>query len=249
MDMQYRHVQAGRDVIEQSTLARALLARITNDITASVGPAVPTPLVPLSPPPASAAGGSIAPATGAASASSDSSSSLPPPANTPDFNLALQGDSSRLTLYSSRLPRELAYSRTTPVSDLRLITYWLAQENGKPLGLARREFTGITADDANAFSKTTLPNDPALVIAEEVKSLAFRYFSGSDWTDQWDGTQTGADLLTPVGPPSAIEIQVGIVVPSTDDRPVKKPSLTYYRHVVAIPTANGQPRQTTDSGP
>src|SRR5438876_11708935 len=41
MQMQLHHVQAGRDVTEQSGLARALLARISNDIVHNLTPPAP----------------------------------------------------------------------------------------------------------------------------------------------------------------------------------------------------------------
>src|SRR5438132_792583 len=51
MDVQIRHARAGRDVIEQSTLARALKARITNEIMKCVTTVAPAPAPPLSTPP------------------------------------------------------------------------------------------------------------------------------------------------------------------------------------------------------
>src|SRR5438132_4021776 len=54
VDIQLRHAQLGRDAIEQDTLARALFARMTNEIKACVTPAGP---VPPPPKPASAPAG------------------------------------------------------------------------------------------------------------------------------------------------------------------------------------------------
>src|SRR5262245_7202467 len=43
MNASLQQMQAGREVVEQSSLSRALFARITNDLTPSLGPTQPTP--------------------------------------------------------------------------------------------------------------------------------------------------------------------------------------------------------------
>ena len=79
------------------------------------------------------------------------------------------------------------------------------------------------------------------LLAAEVKSVQFQYFDGSEWEDSWDGTQAGSDGVTPIGPPLAIAVTLGIAGP---DGEVKT-----YRHVVAIPTANNPtPSQLSASG-
>jgi hypothetical protein len=87
-----------------------------------------------------------------------------------------------------------------------------------------------------------VPDEGSYVIADEVRSLTFRYFSGTDWTDTWDGTQPGADGATPMGPPAAIEITMGIAVKGSANNEVKP-----YRHVVTIPTANNPTLATSAS--
>jgi hypothetical protein len=166
------------------------------------------------------------------------------------FNHGLQGDANSLMLFTTRLPRELdptagTTTMTAPpvVSDLRRVTYWLAGGSSSPRGLARQEVKIATADDALATPPTESLDDPSLLIAEEVRSLEFRYFDGSAWQESWDGTATGSNGA-PIGPPLAVEIKIGIAPPrgksqsgmSATDVPEQ---LKYYRHVVAIPTANG----------
>jgi len=262
LEAHLRHVDAGREVVEESVLARALLARIGNDISAS--------LPPLPPPKASSGGSSGGSSTGAggtpptsssagtggnSSTTQGSSSSTAAPSSNNltgpvKFNLGVQGDSERLVLYITRLPRELNEPATgeagaNPIvaSDLRRITYWLAGGSSSPLGLGRQETRVATADEP-------LPPDVAdegsLVIAEEVKSLQFRYFDGSAWQDFWDGTALGADGKTPIGPPLAIEIRIGVAPAPRPGQPEwTEETLKYHRHVVAIPTAqssmNNQP--------
>jgi hypothetical protein len=150
------------------------------------------------------------------------------------FTLGVQGTPTTLTLYVSKLPSELDNSRAEIVSDLRLISYWLATDGTRPLGLARQEFKRVTSDEANGAVAL-----PVKLLAEEVQSLEFRYFDGQTWTDSWDGTEAGLDGATPTGPPALIEITLGIVVPSVDNHSRGQASLKYYRHVVSIATADG----------
>ena len=189
VSMQLRHAQAGRDVIEQTTLARALLTRMGRDIRLCVTPAAPTPFL-LGPGPSSGSGSpsSSGSATGssgqtgspvgsgsrldnASSPSSGSSTSNAGsqqqqqgmPANN-QVVLGVRGAAKRLTLYVSRLPDGRAGG--PPTSDLRLITYWLAQGGGRPLGLARMESAAVTADPAVAQPPTNNSDDGSHVIAQ-----------------------------------------------------------------------------------
>ena len=84
-------------------------------------------------------------------------------------------------------------------------------------------------------------------LASEVSSLAFRYFDGTSWTESWDSTTLGEDGVTPIGSPRAIEIKIGIQPPRARDA-TQDPEIKYYRHVVAIPTANGTSQSTTGAG-
>jgi prepilin-type N-terminal cleavage/methylation domain-containing protein len=265
MGIQLRYAKAGREVVEKGNLVRALMARISRDITQNLGPAnvtagasssAPTAATPnsgSSPTGGSTTGGSQADpsANAAPGASGQASSAL---STQITFNLGVQGDSSRLTLFVSRVPREafLALGSNADLfvpngtSDLRRITYWLADGGG----LARQEVLQVTSDDAMSAMPPNVPNEMSFVEAEEVKNLGFSYFDGSNWQDSWDGTVPGADGQTPVGPPMAIRIQMEIATP--ESQRVEK-----YSQVVLIPTANGlgQPpannstNNTSGSGP
>jgi hypothetical protein len=83
------------------------------------------------------------------------------------------------------------------------------------------------------------------LVAREVKSLTFQYFdvNQQSWMDSWDGTQPGPDGVTPIGPPAAISIVVEIALPNSDGEPVRKT----FKHIVALPTANGVQSQTTST--
>jgi prepilin-type N-terminal cleavage/methylation domain-containing protein len=259
VDVQLRHAQAGRDVIGQSTLARSLLTRVSADIAESVAPPLPTNTS-YSSSAASAgatAGGSTSAAAsaaaggGTAAASPATGAAVTSGANitgSVQFNLGVQGDNSRLILSISRVPRELNFNLDPGnpdgmplVSDLRRVTYWLAGGNA---GLARQELKMVTSDDATSAVPPDVPDELSYVIAEEVRSLTFSYWDGTSWQDSWDGTTPGADGVTPIGPPLAIAVMIGIAPPgANNDQNVK-----LYRHVVTIPTANGATQASTSSG-
>jgi hypothetical protein len=172
------------------------------------------------------------------------------------FNMGVQGDNVSVTVYMRRVPRELALPGTDPnnsplVCDLRRVSYWLAGGTAEPLGLARQEVKLVTSDDQMSALPPNIPDEASLVIAEEVRSLQIRYFDGQAWQDSWDGTTSGNSTGAAIGPPMAIEIKIGIA-PARGQRsaktvPTATPESTwkYYRHVVAISTANGLPSTTS----
>jgi hypothetical protein len=114
--------------------------------------------------------------------------------------------------------------------DVRLVTYSIG-ENG---GLIRQEKAFVTndtsgLDEADSGTTTTL-------IADEVTQISFQYWDGASWSGNWDGSALGDDLLTPIGPPLAIEMRIWIKQPNGAE-----PKM--YRHVIAIHT--GMPPPTT----
>jgi hypothetical protein len=260
-DIQIRYAQAGRDVIEQSTLAHSLLARMASDIKKCVTPVAPTQPPPLFVTPVSGSTPASGSSPGAATSGSTKSTSVDsgssggtnsgtpggsssptplPPRDTIQFQLGVQGGPTTLTIYISQLPSELDLSRAEILSDLRLVSYWLATDGSRPLGLVRRESRQVTADAATISSSAANPAAEGVqMMAEEVQSLQFRYFDGTTWVETWDGSAMGLDALTPIGPPAAIEITLGILVPSSDNRFWSQPTIRYYRHVVPILTADG----------
>jgi hypothetical protein len=272
VDVQFRHTQSGRTAIEQSTLVRALLTRIGNDISNQAAPVIP----PLSSGSGGGSGGGAAGTAGAGASSTagassgtgatgtgstsgtgasntSSSTTQSSTTTTTPFNLGVQGTSNVLILSLTKFPREVNVpmnALTTPVlplvSDERRISYWLAGDAGSPLGLARQELKQVTSDDAN-ITPPSVPDEAAYVIAEEVKSLTFQYFDGTSWQDTWDGTQPGADGSTPMGPPLAIAITLGVAEPGNDAG--GQPNLKLYRHVVSIMTANGATQVSTTTSP
>ncbi len=229
MQVQLDHAQAGREAVEESLLVRALLRRMSNDIAPGLGPTLPNT-------PAAGANNTTTNAATTNAASTTTSTA-------PVFNL--QGDSQRLILWVSRISADLSQWQTNQAvsSDLRRITYWVAGGSGSPLGLARQEIKQATSDDALNSTPSDIPDEGSYVIAEEVQSVAFRYFDGTAWQDSWDGTQADATTGASIGPPQAVEITLSILPPASGSSTGVSPGLKTYRHVVAIPTANGATQQ------
>jgi hypothetical protein len=147
------------------------------------------------------------------------------------------GGENSLTLFVSKAPTEAWPTREgNPgqlVSDLRRVDYWVADQ-----GLCRQEYRVVTAQDA--LGAAAASGDPAQwLLAAEVREVTFRYFDGSVWQTSWDSTTMGADGVTPIGSPRAIEVRLGVLPPHSGSDDSKNPELKYYRHVIFIPSANG----------
>ncbi len=271
VDMQLRTAQAGRDVVEKSTLARALFARMASDIAGSLAPALPANSTSGS----SSAGGSTAggaassttggsqaastttPSTSASAGQSTFSSngastgttSTSGPTNAVTFNYGVQGTNQTLTLSASRFPRTSMLAalanpeNASGFSDERYVSYWLAGSGG----LARQEIKLVTSTDALTNLPPNVSDEDSFVIAPEVRQLNFRFFDGSEWNDTWDGTVAGTDGVTPIGPPVAIEITLGVAVRTVDEQAGVEPAIKNYRRVVFMPTANGATLPSTTS--
>jgi Tfp pilus assembly protein PilV len=265
VDMQLRFAQNSRDLVEESTLARAILARIDSDASQVVGlsdpgrfrvaagaDALSDPTATTAATPTTAAG-TTGMTTGAASSAASTSTATTEGGTSTNIVLPLgvQGDSETLHLYVSRVPRELYMninSDTPPVvSDLRRVSYWLLGGADNPAGLARQEVPVVTSDDALQNLPPGIDNESSFLIADEVRSLNFQYFDGTNWQDNWDSTTPGADGVTPIGSPRAVAVTVGVA------RPGANGNVKIYRHVIAISSANGttqqsQPQSTTGGG-
>jgi prepilin-type N-terminal cleavage/methylation domain-containing protein len=232
MEVNLNYAAAGREVVDQAELARALLAHITADIQGALTPITATKST------------SAAPGTVIGEDLPVSLSTVTP------LNMGVVGDSTRLTLYVSRIPKWTVTVANSDqegaiVSDLRRITYWLSQAGDG--GLAKQDTVRVTADFDSDPLPPGVPNEERHIMASEVVGMAFRYFDGTGWTDVWDGALIGDDGLTPVGPPRAIEVRLDIRKPGAS--PDAENVIRSYRHVVAIGAANAQPAPTTDTTP
>ncbi len=116
--------------------------------------------------------------------------------------------------YSSILSRELG---DIP-SDIKTVTYFLLQPGVSSLGhgvvgdagiteeqfgLVRRELDRAVTQYAMNNGQSTNLDASAEILAPEVSLLAFRYFDGIGWLDQWDSEEMG-------GLPMAVDVMIAI---------------------------------------
>jgi prepilin-type N-terminal cleavage/methylation domain-containing protein len=250
MDSQLRMVDAGRDALDEASVARAIFSRIQQDMTACLGARDPRLLPDMAaedtdPSMADAASdSSTTPDSSSSGSSSSSSSSSTTPMTTTTttttgklFNYGIRGDSASLNLSSSRVPRELvgrdklqSNSNTLPkVSDLRRVVYWYVE--GK--GLARRESSNATGDDVD-LQPADISDPTPYLIAPEVQSLSLQYYDGSATQTNWDSSTIDFESEVPLGPPAAVIIELKIGLPNGPAR--------VWRQTIAIPTSNNFPR-------
>ena len=187
--------------------------------------------------------------TGTSSSTTSSSSSSTSGLTPLLLPLGVNGSSTELNLFISRLPGEVfgdgAAETGMVTSDLRRVSYWLGGD-GSSGGLCRREVRLITSDDASADLPTG--DVEQYLYAGEVKSVEFGYFDGTAWQDSWDSTTLGPDQATPLGSPRAISIKIGVLPPGATAVGGKEPELKYYRRTVQIMTANGTPLNSNPEG-
>ena len=247
---QYNHAQAGRDVLDESAVARAVLARIASDISGSLGPVDPRfldkKILPNNANQATGTGGAktAAAATAAMTANTTQGNSSSTPSSTTDsstspttqavpFNLGVRGDTNWMVLSVSRVPGALLLGPNVQVdvvsSDLRNVSYWLTDG-----GLARREMSAVTSDDAPMGGGDF--SNPSQTF-EQVEDITFQYYTGAgNWQSTWDGTLLGGnDGNTPVGPPAAIKITITLKNAPVDENGNRR----QYTHVVALQATNG----------
>jgi hypothetical protein len=153
-----------------------------------------------------------------------------------------------MTLIISKVPREVWPTNANDsgdvplVSDLRAVSYWMMDG----VGLARQEIKTATSQEfVNQLEQQlTYPSDPQYLLAAEVRSVSFRYWDGTEWNDTWDSTQFGPDGITPIGPPIAVEVTLGLEAPRNM---TNREDLRYYTHVYAVTAANGMTSQITSA--
>ena len=260
LDFQLRSAADGREAVDQATLVRSIINRITNDLTPTL-----TPPAPKKKPVAAASGstgaaGAAAGAAGAAAGAAGATGTTATGAATTDaaavaantttpFQSGLIGDSATLTVFVSRSPNfgAMASDGTPNPSDVRRVSYWLQDD-----GLYRQEMPWVTSESVPSGSGAASDPDNAYtkLVAGEVTDLQFEYFDGSSWQSSWDGSTLSGDGLTPIGPPAAIRVHVWIKLPKTSSGRDEEPK--EYRQVIAIPTAPGPAvpaPPTTPTGP
>jgi prepilin-type N-terminal cleavage/methylation domain-containing protein len=274
VDMQLGYAQMSRDVVEESTLARSVFARMDDDASHVVALCDPARFRPQDTsnasngqgmnsgsPTGQAAGANQTANTGQSTAqntgttSGTGSSTDSGVTSNVVLPLGVMGDSETLHLFVSNLPREIYSSGSSfgsnnggdvpPVSsDLRRISYWLVGGGDSPAGLARQEVPLITSEDALQNLPPGVDDETSFIIADEVRALSFQYWDGNEWQDSWDSTEMGPDGLTPIGSPLAIGVTIAIAAPRAPGSPPGQETVKTYHHLLFVPTANGLTLQT-----
>jgi type II secretory pathway pseudopilin PulG len=250
-------MQSGRNNIEQAAVVRSLFNRMKDDISSSLTLVDPARFRNWAEAmeQAEAAGGGAGAAgaagagtagTGAAGAGAARAGGAPggtanEEAGDPEamgstisnlIPLGVMGGANELHLYVTKVPADAL--RGAVASDIRKISYWMGQTSG---GLCRVEH-GVILSQEGLMPMVPLEDDNLYLMAPEVIAVEFRYFDGSGWYEAWDSSEIGPDQVTPIGPPRAIEIRLLVQQPMLRNSLPREPKM--YRHVVAIPTANGQ---------
>ncbi len=188
-------------------------------------------------------------------------STIDPETVSTTYTSGLVGTSTDLQLFISRPDRNLAYvssqELTSPdqrTGDLLLVRYLLASKLGSGLGsmIADREAAGNTDGplglarvEGDLYGLSTavqtaedMPQlSAAKLVAREVSALAFRYYDGGQWLEEWDSTARN-EL------PKAIEIVITLrdelptesLLSDDEQSPYALPETTH-RMVVPLPTA------------
>jgi hypothetical protein len=266
LDMQLRYAESGRAQVAEATLVRTLMRQINADVTASIGLSDPSTL-PGANQSSNASGGSggsgsTSPTSGSTSPStttpstggSGSGGSSSPSSSTTTTSTAGQdnpsnpmravfGDEQSLRVWVSGVPASLtdpavaSNTSAPPASDQRVVQYWLSSN-----GLCRQEVSVVTNTADQVQWAQGGVDEARYIIAPEVTEVAFRYWDGSNWQTTWNSTDPGADNMTPQGPPAAIEVTLTLTLPGVHG---SQPRVRKHRHVINIPTANGQPQQNS----
>lgn len=195
LDVVLKRAEVNREQIAASDLSRAVVNRLSADLTAAVGM-----LPPMS-------GASPTEASGAAS-DLDAAGDIP-------LQAGVVGTDKQVTIFATRVPTALTDpdAVATPdvlrPADVRRVTYYSLGN-----GLCRQERPWVTADGVRNSADPDPSTAETDVIAPEVTDATFEYFSGGVWAGEWDGTQLGTDGVTLQGPPRAIRATLQLSYPS-----------------------------------
>lgn len=250
MQLELQQASAGRDVVARSTLARAIINRITIDLTPSMTPRAAASNSGSTGGSASAGASASASPSASSTASSASSSSTAQTAQQLTSYIPLQagliGDNGTLTIFTTRVSDVNAVvnsannSPDVPFpSDIRRVSYWLGDG-----GLCRREVPWFSTDQLqnSADPNPDGQDEQQFVIAREVVDLTFEYYDvnsqsdDSGWNSSWDGSSAGPDGSTPMGPPTAIRVTFTI---KNKDGSTGGETTKQYSHVIPLVTASG----------
>lgn len=106
-------------------------------------------------------------------------------------------------------------------SDVCIVRYWLSMDEGNQ-GLYRDVIHRLPDSESNA---DPMRFGESRHLTSQVRELAFRYYDGIDWIEEWDSTNAVA--------PNAVEVTFAI--PRLLTNAGSPESLEYHRLVVSLP--------------
>ncbi len=230
----------GRQKAEETAVARLVFTKLTQDIKNHLAPIdprlmeFPQSLLPV--PEEESLEGQVEQEEGISQEPNPAADA----AGSVFFNLGVLGEEKYLALYIHRSSVVQQASQPDQVTsgDLRRVVYWLAEGPNGIAGLARQESVVATSEEATTLFPFDAGDQERFVIAKDVVDVSFAYYDGLGWVDpsSWDGSvMVGAEGNSPLGPPMAIAITLSFRDPgASENAPTRR-----YRHVVAIPAANG----------
>jgi prepilin-type N-terminal cleavage/methylation domain-containing protein len=259
LELYARYSTVGREQIERSQVARAVLRRMTSDVQSivfQVPEATSEEDAAAAEEGMSAAGESTS-GSQSGSGTTDSGEESIVVEETEDAytgtSVGLIGDLRTLMLHISRPVRNVTYLPiadaervTMRTSDQISVSYFLAESGGAGLsdavsqltgtGLARLDGDRFAIEHADVQQETDVLAAEAKIVAPEVIDLQFRYWDGTLWLETWDSVALGAL-------PQAIEVTLWF---ATSEAAARGPSLfsltetvvtPSVRYVIAVPLA------------
>jgi len=166
----------------------------------------------------------------------------------PSFNNGVEGYENVLILSASRVPRELLApdkrrldsNSLKHASDLRRISYWLADNSNNTGGLARQELFGVTSGDFDVKppdSGEISPESGYHQVIANVTAVMFEYFDGAGWATEWNSNTFTVDGR------DAARAAVGHPHYAHREKPRRLADERFLRRVVALPAGNNFPAQ------
>jgi prepilin-type N-terminal cleavage/methylation domain-containing protein len=140
------------------------------------------------------------------------------------FQGGVFGTNKSVSVFLSRVPTALidpaaaADPESIHSTDLRKVTYYQSSTGA----LCRQERPWVTADGVRNSLEPDSSTEAFDVIAPEVVDATFEYYDGGTWQGSWDGSMTGLDGVTPVGPPRAIRVTLVLEFPGRSGAMVQK---------------------------
>ena len=259
MDQSWKMSASGREEMERSQLARALLRKISLDIRSIAYVPPPTTDSTDATGSSTSSGGtsssgstggtSTSGGTSAASSTGGSSTTATEPTEPSPTSIGIRGNAQRVEMHISRARRDLEFSAQVDgnklqsrTSDLRAVTYQLSiAGSGAPLvGLIRTEGDRMAVQQVEEKGGAAASMSAQQALSPEVNYLHFRFFDGRAWYPTWD-SEEAARL------PRAVEVTIGFAPPQTHVGPALRVAVSgstnQFRTVVLIPIADPLPEE------